>query len=378
MLEIHFLNVGHGDCTIIRHPTGRLTMLDVNNGQLLDADGISEEASLARAEYRSRLPLSGIGGALGTAAAPNALAGLAWAADGAAGARPRVNGLFGLAIPSTPPSGLASIAALPYRPPPPDTRGGITSLLGMPAAYRSDLVDPIAYLDRFFPNEPIHRYIQTHPDLDHMRGLARLLRSRAVVNFWHPQDAKATPTFRGADDQADWNAYQSVRAGRYPSINVLSPAAGIQGAFWPHERDGLPGGDGIQVLSPTQDLVTWCNSRNESNDISYVVALDYGGRRIVLGGDAEATAWQHMVDRYGQSLSCWVLKASHHGRASGYHGPALDMLAPANVIVSVGKKPDTDAHAKYKRRGADVRSTRRHGTIVLSVLPDGRHGVQYR
>lgn len=24
MLRVHFLNVGHGDCTIIEHPSGRL------------------------------------------------------------------------------------------------------------------------------------------------------------------------------------------------------------------------------------------------------------------------------------------------------------------------------------------------------------------
>jgi hypothetical protein len=45
VLEFHFLNVGHGDCTIIRHPSGRLTMVDINNGQLLDADTLAEEAA---------------------------------------------------------------------------------------------------------------------------------------------------------------------------------------------------------------------------------------------------------------------------------------------------------------------------------------------
>jgi competence protein ComEC len=33
MLRIHFLNVGHGDCTIISHPSGRLTMIDINNSK---------------------------------------------------------------------------------------------------------------------------------------------------------------------------------------------------------------------------------------------------------------------------------------------------------------------------------------------------------
>jgi hypothetical protein len=36
MLKVHFLNVGHGDCTIIRHPDGRLTMIDINNAKDFD------------------------------------------------------------------------------------------------------------------------------------------------------------------------------------------------------------------------------------------------------------------------------------------------------------------------------------------------------
>jgi hypothetical protein len=42
MLRIHFLNVGHGDCTIISHPSGRLTMIDINNSQKYDGESFQE------------------------------------------------------------------------------------------------------------------------------------------------------------------------------------------------------------------------------------------------------------------------------------------------------------------------------------------------
>lgn len=42
MLRIHFLNVGHGDCTIISHPSGRLTMIDINNSQDYDSESFQE------------------------------------------------------------------------------------------------------------------------------------------------------------------------------------------------------------------------------------------------------------------------------------------------------------------------------------------------
>jgi competence protein ComEC len=42
MLRVHFLNVGHGECTIIEHPSGRLTMVDINNSQDYDQDSLTE------------------------------------------------------------------------------------------------------------------------------------------------------------------------------------------------------------------------------------------------------------------------------------------------------------------------------------------------
>jgi competence protein ComEC len=37
-LKIHFLNVGHGDCTIIQFPSGRIAMIDINDSCVLDED----------------------------------------------------------------------------------------------------------------------------------------------------------------------------------------------------------------------------------------------------------------------------------------------------------------------------------------------------
>ncbi|MFH2001665.1 MAG: hypothetical protein ABIK28_18415 [Planctomycetota bacterium] len=37
-LEIHFLNVGHGDCTVIDFPSGNLTMVDINTCTGMDED----------------------------------------------------------------------------------------------------------------------------------------------------------------------------------------------------------------------------------------------------------------------------------------------------------------------------------------------------
>ena len=49
-MKIHFLNVGHGDCTIIEHDSGRITMIDINNGGMVVNIFAFSQPSIA-AEY---------------------------------------------------------------------------------------------------------------------------------------------------------------------------------------------------------------------------------------------------------------------------------------------------------------------------------------
>src|SRR5690242_19675308 len=76
-LKVHLLNVGHGDCTVIEHPSGRLTMIDVNNSQDYDSDSLSELLAEQRATRRRQqenpftgLAGPGFGGGLGIATPP--------------------------------------------------------------------------------------------------------------------------------------------------------------------------------------------------------------------------------------------------------------------------------------------------------------------
>lgn len=41
-MKVHFLNVGHGDCTIIEHESGHITMIDINNAISTDNDTVNE------------------------------------------------------------------------------------------------------------------------------------------------------------------------------------------------------------------------------------------------------------------------------------------------------------------------------------------------
>jgi competence protein ComEC len=130
----NFLNVGHGDCTFIGLPNGRLMMIDVNNSKSLPE---ADKQALAAAKGMTIREFAG-----------------AW------------------------------------------LRLGKSS---WQQYYESLLVDPYDYYKDNFSSTPIFRYLQTHPDMDHMSGLCRFFWQAAVplLNFWDtPHDKQfAEPDF---------------------------------------------------------------------------------------------------------------------------------------------------------------------------------------
>jgi competence protein ComEC len=106
--------------------------------------------------------------------------------------------------------------------------------------------------------------------------------------------------------------------------------------------------------------------------MSYVLFIEYAGHKIILGGDAETESWKFIHGNYPDLIEdVTILKASHHGRDNGYYQPAVKQMNPKYTIVSVGKKPDTDASNKYKKYSGNVWSTRWKGNMLFEVHADG-------
>lgn len=301
---LHFLNVGHGDCTIIEHPSGRLTMIDVNNSKTLPED---DEVALAAHHDMSLSQFR--------------------------------HGVFAKSLEQM---------------------------------YRDRLVDPRDFYRDRFSGKALFRYIQSHPDMDHMSGLASLFWGEkiALENFWdvrHDKSMTESDFSGGRFDWNDWLAYLALRDGKGADDSthkVLYKTMGETGDYWSE--------DGLTILSPTSTLVGYCNRIENWNNASYVIRLDYGGRRVILPGDAEEPAWDHVEAQHEDSeLACDVLKAAHHGRESGYSASAVNAMSPSVVVCSIGKKPSTDASDEYKSHGAQVLSTRFHGTITCKIWKDG-------
>ena len=316
-MKVHFLNVGHGDCTIIEHASGRLTMIDINNGDDLDSTSAAEIAEETSSSVDNLL--------------------------------------------------------LPFAEAIGQKRASILATAG----YDVSLVNPVEFLLEHYPGRPIFRYVQSHPDLDHMRGL-RALRDAGVSiwNVWDTHHAKE-PDFASESDEDDWQVYEDLQAGKWNGSKptVLRLNRGANGQYYNEDGAGSAGGDGLHILAPTKDLTLGANESGNANNLSYVLWLEYQGIKVVLGGDAEQAVWQSIFDKYGKNLSCHVLKASHHGRDTGYHQEAVRAMSPTYTIVSVGKKPSTDASNKYRQYSTNVWSTRWRGTVTLTITSDGSASI---
>lgn len=309
-LVVHFLNVGRGDCTIIKFPSGRIGIIDINNLESLDKDSRSEILE----EYHQSL---------------------------------------GYLIEKA--------------------RGGSQYELDEDFLRKETarLTDPLAYYDAHIGKEKnIFRFLVTHPDMDHMTGLYRIHvqdTNKSIINFWHTgnHDFNLAETsdedWEGSPyDKRDWDTYKKLRGAT--GVTSLQKHQGDTGEFWT--------GDGVEIWAPTSELENLAVERDEANIISMILKISYKGRSIVLGGDATADdTWSAIypnIDMTGID----VLKASHHGRKTGYYWPAVKEMSPWLTITSVGEAAH-DATRNYRRYSTYTVSLRKAGDIKITIYDNG-------
>jgi hypothetical protein len=336
-LDIHFLDVGHGDCTVVEFPE-RLTVIDINNCKSF---GKETEAELRR---RNQPPPP-------SPFFPQLQGGLSALAAGGLGA------LGGLVPPPAPPT-LADIMAQ------------IVEARLKLDREKDKLTDPITYYKAHFAGRPIFRYVQTHPDMDHMAGLHRIWAEEKIpiLNFWDTKhciekDEVAMLTGEVNHEIKDWQTYKQLRKSAGGNPTVLHLAYGAKGDFW--------NADGISIWAPF-DHAECDNPDADTNGLSYVLRIQLGKSDIILGGDARVETWERLLKMH-RLPKIGLLKASHHGRKSGYHMESVKAMNPDLTIVSVGElKGKDDASASYERFSkVGCYSTLDHGDIIARCYVDG-------
>ncbi|WP_419855302.1 ComEC/Rec2 family competence protein [Candidatus Poriferisodalis sp.] len=261
---------------------------------------------------------------------------------------------------------------------PPDTGGvdqalsGLTSQRGTLGNFgqKKHPVNPVDYM-RNHDVDGIFRYIQTHPDMDHMDGIRHLFDAFSPLNFWDTDNNKEmdSSSWQGSPyDEADWKFYKNLRDTK-PTANPkrLVNLSGDKGKYWNEAEDGR-WHDGLHILAPTEELV---NSANESasdyNDCSYVLLYRTANNKIVFGGDSHDATWEHILERHEDSVTnVDLLIAPHHGRDSGRSYDFLDILQPTLTFFGNARSEHL-AYDAWSRRGLPIVTNNQANCMVVDA-----------
>ncbi|MBA2557643.1 MAG: ComEC/Rec2 family competence protein [Chloroflexi bacterium] len=202
--------------------------------------------------------------------------------------------------------------------------------------------------------------VLTHPHEDHVAGLGLLLERYRVAGIAEPGMVGAGPGYQ---------AYQAEMTRRGWSSRLL--AAGdrlaLDGARilvrWP-----LPG----RVPRQPTDTGT------SINNVSIVLDVRYGERRLLLTGDVEEEIDRPLLEgglTTGPTNGVDVLKVAHHGSGTATTSGFVAALAPRLAIVSAGAgnrygHPNPDTIRRLESTGARVLRTDQDGSVTVTT--DGR------
>lgn len=195
-------------------------------------------------------------------------------------------------------------------------------------------------------------FILSHAHADHAGGAVTVLRDLAPRDFWDSAFPQGSVTYDS-----------TLRVARQRKIRWRRVQAGDEARF-----DGVL----IRFLAPDS---AWTASLVDPNEASTVARVEYGTRRFLLVGDAEAAEESWLLDRARGDLAADVLKVAHHGSSTSSGEDFLRAVNPALAVISVGADnkyghPSADVLAALGRAGARTVRTDELGTVVIRT--DGR------
>ncbi|MBQ0139766.1 MAG: MBL fold metallo-hydrolase [Kurthia sp.] len=188
--------------------------------------------------------------------------------------------------------------------------------------------------------------ISTHPDADHIGGLAEIIRGIPVQAVYAPRVTHTTEAYK-----------QFLLSVKERALKIKIAKNGVQ---IPTKTAGLS----LDFIGPTKEY-----SQSDLNDWSAVLKMTHGTKKFLFTGDAETPAEKDML-AFNLLEPVDVLKVSHHGAAEASNTDYLQKLQPKLAGISVGKgnrydHPTTETLKRLKKVGATIYRTDQHGHIVF-------------
>lgn len=193
-----------------------------------------------------------------------------------------------------------------------------------------------------FWDRQIESVIATHPDADHVGGLA------AVISRYH------VSAYLSNGLEGESEVFRHLRETLEADRSVGQSVIGTQ------SRIVFPGGAELRVLFPENGVA---KALSETNEGSIVARLVFGDTSFLFTGDLP-----HEETVLPDITPTKILKVAHHGSKYSTSDEWLSRVRPDDAIVSVGKNryghPSDEVLSRLRQRGVRILRTDQQGDIV--------------
>lgn len=166
-----------------------------------------------------------------------------------------------------------------------------------------------------FYDQDLDMIIATHPDADHITGLANVVDRYNVKLFLEPNSRHNT---------AIYTALKKSLAQKKVLIRAVES----------RQQYDLGNNVTLDILYPNTGFVD--QELIDTNITSIVVKLSDGLVDYLLTGDAPIAVEESLVKNYGQYLDAEILKIGHHGSRTATSPFFLKAVSPEVAIIQVG------------------------------------------
>lgn len=184
--------------------------------------------------------------------------------------------------------------------------------------------------------------VATHPDEDHIGGMADIISSTQIGTIYAPNKTNNTATYRKFLTAIQNNNLQITLAEAGTIID---------------QTDNYK----LEILWPKKDAIF-----PETNDYSIIIKLTVGNKTFLFTGDAPTSA---ILDSNPGHID--VLKLSHHGSRTGTTEVLIHKLSPTYAVVSYAVDnsyghPMQSVLNALRKHSVEVWGTGANGTITIT------------
>ncbi len=165
-----------------------------------------------------------------------------------------------------------------------------------------------------FWDRTLDAVVVTHPDKDHVGGMADILERYEVGYILDPGIGNTTNA---------WESFVDAAEAERGTALVVARAG---------QRLDLGGGAYADILYPDGDV----SKVKDTNAGSVVMRVVYGNTSVMLTGDAPSKVEQELFLKWGYGLDSDILKAGHHGSKTSSLPDFVESVSPEYVVFSRG------------------------------------------